>query len=76
MGRSSWGVLREPLGSGSDWAAGSSGDVPAMPAALSASVRGQIYSQVSKYYFFSRNIKVVIFLLSFLCLPISFGSLV
>lgn len=55
MGRRSWGVLRQHLGSGSDQAAGRSGDVPAMASAPSASVGCQVYSQVSKYiyYFFS-----------------------
>lgn len=52
MGRSSWAVLRQPLGSGSDQAAGSPGGVPDAP---SASVGGQVYSQVSKLFFFPQK---------------------
>lgn len=70
MGRSSGGVLRQHLGSGSEQAAGSSGDVPPMAAAPSASVEGQVYSQVSKFiFFFPRKIKNVILLSEFSLAP-------
>lgn len=46
MGRSSWGVLRQHLGSGSDQAPGTSGDVPAMAVAPSPSLGGQVSSRV------------------------------